>query len=113
MAEMVSATCVQCPICSKEFLPSVIEAHASKCLFLNESSRNKESQNFLKRSNSGNAQTSSAKSSPGVKRPHKTVNKSNTKTTTAKAVSSVPENRERSPEKLEEIINVVSLINFV
>lgn len=27
---------VLCPICAKEFASSVIEAHASKCLFLNE-----------------------------------------------------------------------------
>lgn len=27
---------VSCPICTKEFAFSVIEAHASKCLFLNE-----------------------------------------------------------------------------
>ncbi|XP_031786917.1 ATPase WRNIP1-like [Nasonia vitripennis] len=29
---------IECPICAKEFAASVIEAHASKCLFLNESS---------------------------------------------------------------------------
>lgn len=28
---------VSCPICGKEFAFSVIESHASKCLFLNES----------------------------------------------------------------------------
>lgn len=27
---------VLCPICAKEFASSVIEAHASRCLFLNE-----------------------------------------------------------------------------
>lgn len=28
---------VSCPICGKEFVASIIESHASKCLFLNES----------------------------------------------------------------------------
>lgn len=37
-----------CPICSKSFAASAIEAHASSCLFLNERS-NVEAQNFLKR----------------------------------------------------------------
>ncbi|XP_043288750.1 ATPase WRNIP1-like [Venturia canescens] len=100
MAETESAQGVQCPICSKTFLPSIIEVHASKCLFLNESSENKDSQNFLKRSSSGGNATSSNSKSPGVKRAHKTVNKSNSKTATGKAVSSVSENREKSPEKL-------------
>lgn len=30
---------VSCPICAKEFASSVIESHASKCLFLNESTK--------------------------------------------------------------------------
>jgi len=37
---------ISCPICGKEFASSVIESHASKCLFLNESAKNETS--FLK-----------------------------------------------------------------
>lgn len=33
---------VLCPICAKEFASSVIEAHASKCLFLNESTKDED-----------------------------------------------------------------------
>lgn len=36
-AASMDADKVLCPICAKEFASSVIEAHASKCLFLNES----------------------------------------------------------------------------
>ena len=36
----MSSNQISCPICSKEFLPSVIESHVSKCLFLNESASN-------------------------------------------------------------------------
>lgn len=32
----MNADKVLCPICAKEFASSVIEVHASKCLFLNE-----------------------------------------------------------------------------
>lgn len=46
---------VQCPICSKNFVQGLIEAHASKCLFLNETTT--ETQRFLKRPTS---------TSPGV-----------------------------------------------
>lgn len=34
---------ITCPICSKEFSSAVIESHASKCLFLNESITNESS----------------------------------------------------------------------
>jgi len=33
---------VLCPICAKEFAFSVIEAHASKCLFLNEPTKDED-----------------------------------------------------------------------
>ncbi|XP_017891396.1 ATPase WRNIP1-like [Ceratina calcarata] len=37
---------VSCPICSKEFSSAVIESHASKCLFLNESVSKESSSSF-------------------------------------------------------------------
>lgn len=37
---------VSCPICGKEFASSIIESHANKCLFLNESAKDEAS--FLK-----------------------------------------------------------------
>lgn len=39
---------VECPVCYKEFPSNVIEAHVSKCLFLNESTNS--SQETSKRS---------------------------------------------------------------
>lgn len=41
---------VSCPICSKEYVASVIEAHASKCLFLNESVTSESSTSLRDRS---------------------------------------------------------------
>ncbi|KYN01761.1 PREDICTED: ATPase WRNIP1-like [Cyphomyrmex costatus] len=37
---------VLCPICAKEFASSIIESHASKCLFLNESTTNESTMLF-------------------------------------------------------------------
>lgn len=36
MASQEESAKIECPICAKEFAVSIIEAHASKCLFLNE-----------------------------------------------------------------------------
>lgn len=44
---------VLCPICSKEFGASVIEAHASKCLFLNESATSESSTSLRDKSPAG------------------------------------------------------------
>lgn len=37
---------VSCPICTKEFAFSVIESHASKCLFLNEPTKDESTMLF-------------------------------------------------------------------
>jgi len=43
---------VLCPICAKEFASSVIESHASKCLFLNESTKDESTMFLIKDSSS-------------------------------------------------------------
>ncbi|CAD6222640.1 GSCOCG00001066001-RA-CDS [Cotesia congregata] len=61
---------VECPICAKKFSQSLIENHASKCLFLNESTS--EPQTFFKRPRVDNQ--SKAKSPNVVKKVKKNVN---------------------------------------
>ncbi|KAK0076470.1 hypothetical protein PV326_010757, partial [Microctonus aethiopoides] len=67
---------VECPICMKEFPASTIEVHASKCLFLNESSK-EESMNFLKRQRASTSGNQSKLRSPNVNKKIKKTDNEN------------------------------------
>lgn len=57
---------IECPICAKEFAANAIEAHVSKCLFLNEStSSSQESSKRASISRGDNAPAKKAKSNFG------------------------------------------------
>ena len=96
----MSNEAVQCPICSKDFAATFIEAHASTCLFLNESSKNQLSQAPLKRSSSIN-QTKAKSKSPLAKRvKQQSAGKNSNKPITKSAF--VTDSREKTPERSNE-----------
>lgn len=93
MEGAMSSEAVQCPICSKDFVPTAIEAHASKCLFLNESSK-KQTQTFLKRSNSVQTKSKSPLAKKAKQQPA-----ANNKKASSKQPFVTPDKRE-SPERI-------------
>ncbi|XP_015609970.1 ATPase WRNIP1 [Cephus cinctus] len=100
----------ECPVCSKEFTTSIIEAHVEKCLFLNESSQS-ESTGGLKRSSpsvksqqirSGNSRSASKRAKHRIV---KTLNADKPNVSSATSVS-ITENSGQASNNISKENNV-------